>query len=93
MNSVHIEFVWISTHHISPLNLTSFLIDFKGNVIEGQSKFGMAHCIFFAWFVDLQLHLGQNDQTLLRFAKTASIGWTSGKSTFVLFYHLNSSVQ
>lgn len=46
----------------------------------------MAQCIFFAWFCDLQLHLGQNDQSLLRFAKTANVGWTSAGGMYVGHY-------
>lgn len=44
--------------------------------------FGFGRCLAFAWFVDLQLHIGQNDLSLLRFAKSPNIGWASagGKS-------------
>jgi threonine/homoserine/homoserine lactone efflux protein len=38
---------------------------YTGTIVQGQTRFGMAHCIFFAWFVDLQLHIGQNDLSLL----------------------------
>lgn len=58
----------------------------QGVVQEGQSKFGMAHCIFFSWFVDLQLHLGQNDLSLLRFAKNEKIGWTSAGGMYIGHY-------
>jgi len=59
---------------------------FTGDVVPGQAKFGMAHCIFFAWFVDLQLHIGQNDLSLIRYAKNVNVGWTSAGGMFVGHY-------
>ena len=59
---------------------------YTGDIVLGETKFGMAHCIFFAWFVDLQLHIGQNDLSLLRFARTAPVGWTSAGGMFVGHY-------
>jgi len=59
---------------------------YTGSIVEGQTKFGMAHCIFFSWFVDLQLHIGQNDLSLLRFARSANIGWTSAGGMYIGHY-------
>lgn len=56
---------------------------YTGNIEQGTTRFGMANCIFFAWFCDLQLHIGQNDLTLLRFAKGPNIGWTSAAGMYV----------
>lgn len=50
---------------------------YTGVVMPGQSKFGMAHCIFFAWFCNLLNHWGQNDLSFLRFGRTANVGWMS----------------
>ena len=50
---------------------------YTGVVMPGQSKFGMAHCIFFSWFCDLLNHMGQNDLSFLRFGRTANVGWMS----------------
>lgn len=54
-------------------------------VDPNQPTFGFGRCLAFAWFVDLQLHIGQNDLSLLRFAKSPNIGWASagGMSAFV----------
>lgn len=59
---------------------------YTGDIVPGETKFGMAKCIFFAWFVDLQLHIGQNDLSLLRFAKTESVGWTSAGGMLIGHY-------
>uniref|UniRef100_A0A0G4I1X5 Uncharacterized protein n=1 Tax=Chromera velia CCMP2878 TaxID=1169474 RepID=A0A0G4I1X5_9ALVE len=48
-----------------------------GTNTEGFAKFGLAHCICFAWFADLFLHVGQGDLSVLRFAKDANASWTS----------------
>ena len=55
-------------------------------VEEGIPRFGFAHCVFFAWWVDLQLHIAQNDLTLLRFAHSANVGWTSAGGMFIGHY-------
>uniref|UniRef100_A0A0G4HFN7 Uncharacterized protein n=1 Tax=Chromera velia CCMP2878 TaxID=1169474 RepID=A0A0G4HFN7_9ALVE len=54
-----------------------------GKTIGGRTKFGMAHCIFFAWFADLILHIGMADLTVLRFAKSVNAGWTSAFGMFI----------
>merc|ERR1719263_120614 len=59
---------------------------YTGEVVSGQTKFGLAHCIFFSWFCDLQLHIGQNDLSVLRFAKTPNIAWTSAGGMFLGHY-------
>ena len=55
-------------------------------VEEGIPRFGFAHCVFFAWWVDLQLHIAQNDLTLLRFAHSANVGWTSAGGMYIGHY-------
>ena len=61
---------------------------YPGTVVDDSfSKFGFAHCVFFAWFCDLQLHIGQNDQAILRYAKTPQMGWASAAGMFIGHYY------
>lgn len=60
---------------------------YPGIVVDDSfTRFGMGHCIFFAWFCDLQLHIGQNDLSLLRYAKHVHIGWSSAAGMYVGHY-------
>ena len=40
-----------------------------GVPLEGQSKFGFWHILFFAWFCNMAMHIGMADLSLLRYAK------------------------
>lgn len=60
---------------------------YTGDVVNpSQERFGFFHCMMFAWFADLQLHIGQNDLSLLRYARTANMGWTSAGGMFIGHY-------
>lgn len=52
----------------------------------GFAKFGFWHCVFSAWFCDLMLHIGMLDLTLLRFGKSANVGWCSALGMFAGHY-------
>jgi len=84
VNSLHM----LGLNEDSECNLWCLLNErvYTGDIVPGQTKFGMAHCIFFVWFVDLQLHIGQNDLSLMRFARNAHVGWTSAGGMFVGHY-------
>lgn len=61
---------------------------YTGVVVDlNFTRVGFGKCVFFAWFCDLQLHIGQNDLTLIRYAKSANAGgWSSGAGMFVGHY-------
>lgn len=44
---------------------------------EGFAKYTFFHVMCSAWFCDLMVHIGMNDLTILRYGKTASVGWSS----------------
>jgi|TARA_B100000524_G_scaffold318264_1_gene197679 purine-cytosine permease-like protein len=51
-----------------------------GNVVEDRNnftRFTFAHCAVFAWFCDLTLHIGQVDLTIMRYARSPTMGWAS----------------
>eukprot|EP00928_Gymnodinium_smaydae_P042268 TRINITY_DN28480_c0_g1_i1.p1 TRINITY_DN28480_c0_g1~~TRINITY_DN28480_c0_g1_i1.p1 ORF type:complete len:532 (-),score=48.76 TRINITY_DN28480_c0_g1_i1:276-1841(-) len=52
----------------------------------GFSKFGLWHCVCSAWFCDLMLHLGMLDLTILRYGKSARVGWCSALGMFAGHY-------
>jgi len=57
-----------------------------GQTRGGYSRYGLGHCVCAGWFVDLVLHFGQLDQTILRYGKTASVGWCSASGMFIGHY-------
>ena len=42
-----------------------------GVPLEGQSKFGFWHIMFFAWFCNMAMHIGMADMSVLRYARRA----------------------
>jgi len=52
----------------------------------GFEKFGLLHCICSAWFCDLMLHIGMLDLTILRYGKTANVGWCSAIGMYAGHY-------
>jgi len=49
-----------------------------GVPLEGQSKFGIWHIVFFAWFCNMAMHIGMADLTILRYARKWQYGFFSG---------------
>jgi purine-cytosine permease-like protein len=49
-----------------------------GVPLEGQSKFGFWHVLFFAWFCNMAMHIGMADLTILRYARRWHYGFFSG---------------
>lgn len=43
----------------------------------GQEQYGIGHIIFFAWFVNLGMHVGLSDMALFRYAKSWKYGFYS----------------
>jgi purine-cytosine permease-like protein len=54
-----------------------------GVPLEGQSKFGFWHILFFAWFCNMAMHIGMADLSLLRYAKRWEQGFSSAAGMFL----------
>lgn len=54
-----------------------------GTPLEGQSKFGFWHILFFAWFCNMAMHIGMADLSLLRYAKKWQYGFSSATGVFL----------
>jgi purine-cytosine permease-like protein len=54
-----------------------------GEPLEGQSKFGFWHILFFAWFCNMAMHIGMADLSLLRYAKKWQQGFSSATGVFL----------
>jgi len=52
----------------------------------GFARYGFFHCVCSAWFCDLLLHAAMNDLSILRYAKTANVGWLSSAGMFAGHY-------
>jgi len=59
---------------------------FTGHVQPGFERYGFFHCVCAAWFCDLLLHAGMNDVSILRYAKTANVGWLTAAGMFAGHY-------
>jgi len=57
-----------------------------GIPLEGQSKFTFWHVLFFGWFVNMAMHIGMADLSILRYAKKWQIGFSSGTGMFLGHY-------
>ncbi len=53
-----------------------------GVPIEGNSKFGFWHMVFFGWFANMAMHIGMADMSIFRYAKK----WQMGASSFAGMY-------
>jgi len=54
-----------------------------GTPLDGQSKFGFWHILFFAWFCNMAMHIGMADLSLLRYAKKWQYGFSSATGVFL----------
>ncbi|WP_339923855.1 hypothetical protein [uncultured Cyclobacterium sp.] len=54
-----------------------------GVPLDGQSKFGFWHIMFFAWFCNMAMHIGMADLSLLRYAKKWEQGFSSATGVFL----------
>jgi purine-cytosine permease-like protein len=57
-----------------------------GTPLEGQSKFTFWHVLFFAWFVNMAMHIGMADLSILRYAKKWYYGFSSAAGMYVGHY-------
>lgn len=57
-----------------------------GQPLEGQSHFTFWHVMFFAWFVNMAMHIGMADLSILRYAKKWTYGFASAAGMYVGHY-------
>ena len=57
-----------------------------GEPLVGQSKFTFWHIMFFGWFVNMAMHIGMADMSLLRYAKKWQYGASSATGVFLGHY-------
>jgi purine-cytosine permease-like protein len=57
-----------------------------GVPMAGQSKFTIWHCIFFAWFANMGMHIGMADMSILRYARKWYYGYASIFGMFLGHY-------
>lgn len=57
-----------------------------GIPLEGQSKFTFWHVLFFAWFVNMAMHIGMADLSILRYAKKWYYGFSSATGMYLGHY-------
>lgn len=54
--------------------------------VESGKSLGIGHVIAFAWTVNVALHLGLNDMSVLRYAKSSKYGYISAVGMFIGHY-------
>jgi purine-cytosine permease-like protein len=54
-----------------------------GAAFPGQTKFTMAHIVFFAWFCNMAMHIGMSDLSVLRFARKSWFAVAAAAGMFV----------
>lgn len=54
-----------------------------GKPLAGQSKFTFWHVMFFSWFVNIGMHLGMADLSILRYAKHWRAGMASASGMYL----------
>ena len=57
-----------------------------GEPLAGQSKFTIWHIIFFAWFVNMAMHIGMSDLSIFRYAKKWQYGFSPATGMFIGHY-------
>ncbi len=57
-----------------------------GTPLPGQSKFTFWHVMFFGWFVNMAMHIGMADLSILRYAKKWYYGVSSGAGMYMGHY-------
>jgi purine-cytosine permease-like protein len=54
-----------------------------GKALPGQSQFTFWHVLFFAWFVNMAMHIGMADLSILRYAKKWYHGFSPASGMYV----------
>lgn len=53
-----------------------------GVPLEGLTRFTFWHVMFFAWFANMAMHIGMSDMSILRYAKSWKMGFSSALGMF-----------
>jgi purine-cytosine permease-like protein len=53
-----------------------------GVPLEGLNRFTFWHVMFFAWFANMAMHIGMSDMSILRYAKSWKMGFSSAAGMF-----------
>ena len=54
--------------------------------MPGQIKYTFWHVCIWSWFCNAAMHMGMSDLSVLRYAKNASVGWTTAAGMYVGHY-------
>ncbi len=57
-----------------------------GEPFPGQIKYTFWHVMLWSWFANAAMHIGMSDLSVFRFAKKASVGWTTAAGMYVGHY-------
>ena len=57
-----------------------------GTPLPGQTQFTFWHILFFAWFVNMAMHIGMADMSILRYAKKWYHGFSPASGMYVGHY-------
>ncbi|MDF9797923.1 NCS1 family nucleobase:cation symporter-1 [Catalinimonas alkaloidigena] len=52
----------------------------------GQIKYTFWHVVLWSWFANAAMHIGMSDLSVLRYAKSATYGWTTAAGMYVGHY-------
>ncbi len=53
-----------------------------GVPVEGLTQFTFWHVMFFAWFANMAMHIGMSDMSILRYAESWKMGFSSAAGMF-----------
>ncbi len=53
-----------------------------GEAAEGLTQFTVWHVMFFAWFANMAMHIGMSDMSILRYAESWKMGFSSAAGMF-----------
>jgi len=76
----------LGVHSISDFWVKAKDTMWTGTPLEGQSKFTFWHVLFFAWFVNMAMHIGMADLSILRYAKKWYYGFSSATGMYLGHY-------
>lgn len=76
----------LGIHSISDFGAMAGSRIWTGIPMEGQSKFGFYHILFFAWFANMAMHIGMSDLSIFRYARKWQYGFSSATGMLLGHY-------
>lgn len=76
----------LGIHGISDFGAMAESRIWTGIPMEGQSKFGFYHIMFFAWFANMAMHIGMSDLSIFRYARKWQYGFSSATGMLLGHY-------